>query len=321
MKLIIQIPCLNEEETLAETLKSLPREIEGIDYIETLIIDDGSSDKTVSVARENGANHIVQLAKHQGLAKAFIRGINTSLKLGADIIVNTDADNQYDAQDIEKLIEPILRGEVDMTIGDRQTDTIPHFSPVKKKLQKMGSWVIRHISKTEAPDATSGFRAYNKKAALRLNVVSDFTYTLETIIQIGQTDISMGYVPVRTNAVKRPSRLFSSIFQYIMSSVFTILRIYTMYAPLKFFSILGGVLFFLGSLLFLRFLYYYIALSGNTGHTQSLILGAVLIMLGFQNFMIGLVGDIISANRKLLEDALLRIKLMELDAHNNQKQP
>ncbi len=311
MKLIIQIPCLNEEETLPLVLRDIPESIEGVDEIETLIIDDGSEDRTVEVAREHGVNHIVRFSGNKGLAAGFMAGLDAALKMGADIIVNTDGDNQYDGRDIEKLIQPILEGKADMVIGDRDVEHIAHFSVAKKKLQKLGSWVIRHVSYTGVPDATSGFRAFNREAALKLNVLSDFTYTLETIIQAGIKNISVSSVKIKTNDKMRDSRLFKSIRYYIAKSVSTIIRIYTMYRPLRVFTYVGATVFSLGLLLGLRFLYFY--LSGNgAGHVQSLILSAVLLIVGFQIVLIGLLADIISANRRLIEDVLYRMKKREI---------
>lgn len=313
MKLIIQIPCYNEEETLPVTLNDLPKMIEGIDAIEYLIINDGSTDKTVEVAKENGVHHIVSFKNNQGLAKGFMAGIDACLRLGADIIANTDADNQYCGADIEKLVKPILDGQADMVIGERPIDGIEHFSWIKKKLQRLGSWTVRVASHTNIPDAPSGFRAYSRDAALKLNVLSEYTYTLETIIQAGRKNMAIISVPIRTNRELRKSRLFKSMWAYIKRSVFTIFRIFMMYKPLKFFTLLGSLIFLAGLLLGARFLYFY--LSGNgSGHIQSLIFAAVLVMLGFQTGVIGLQADIIAANRKLLEDIQYRVRRM--DYHN-----
>lgn len=311
MKLVVQIPCFNEEETLPLVLRDIPESIEGIDEIETLIIDDGSEDRTVEVAREHGVNHIVRFSGNKGLAAGFMAGIDAALRLGADIIVNTDGDNQYNGQDIEKLIRPIIDGKVDMVVGDRDVEHITHFSSTKKKLQKLGSWVIRHVSYTGVPDATSGFRAFNREAALKLNVLSDFTYTLETIMQAEIKNISVSSVKIRTNEKLRESRLFKSIRYYISKSISTIIRIYTMYRPLRVFTYVGTTIFSIGILVGFRFLYFYF--SGNgAGHIQSLILSAVLLIVGFQIVMIGLLADIISANRRLIEDVLYRIKKSEI---------
>ncbi|MDA0692977.1 MAG: glycosyltransferase family 2 protein [Nitrospinae bacterium] len=313
MKLIIQIPCLNEEETLPATLNDLPREIEGIDVIETLIIDDGSTDKTVEVARQQGVDHILQLTNNKGLAKAFIYGINHALKLGADIIVNTDADNQYCAADIPELIRPILEGKADLVIGNRQVETIRHFSPLKILLQKFGSWVVRQLSGTQVPDATSGFRAYSKEAALQLNVISDFTYTVETIISAGKKNLAIAHVPVRTNKQTRDSRLFPNIRTYLQRTLITIIKVYSMYKPLKVFTIAGGATFITGFAIGCRYLFFFI--QGRTeGHIQSLILSAILLIVGFQIIMMGIAAELISVNRQLLEDIQVRIKKGELES-------
>ncbi|MDZ7291266.1 MAG: glycosyltransferase family 2 protein [candidate division KSB1 bacterium] len=314
MKLIIQIPCLNEEKTLPLTLRDLPQQLEGIDEIETLVIDDGSTDGTVEVARQLGVNHIVRLTNRKGLAEAFMTGLDASLKLGADIIVNTDGDNQYRGSDIARLIRPILDGKADMVVGDRQVDRVVYFSPIKKKLQKLGSWVVRHVSETDVPDATSGFRAYSREAALRLNIISRFTYTLETIIQAGKKNIALGHIKVATNPKLRESRLFRSIPSYLKRSIATILRIYMMYEPLKTFITIGSIIFSAGFLISVRFLWYYFFVDGGKGHIQSLILSAVLMLIGFQVGLIGLVADLIAGNRTLIEDCLYRVKKIELDA-------
>jgi glycosyltransferase involved in cell wall biosynthesis len=313
VKLIIQIPCLNEEETLTATLIDLPREIEGIDVIETLIIDDGSTDKTLEVARQQGVDHILQLTNNKGLAKAFIYGINHALKLGADIIVNTDADNQYCAQDIPELIRPILEGKADLVIGNRQVETIRHFSPVKILLQKFGSWVVRQLSGTQVPDATSGFRAYSKEAALQLNVISDFTYTVETIISAGKKNLAIAHVPVRTNKKTRESRLFPNIRTYLQRTLITIIKVYSMYKPLKVFTMAGGATFITGFAIGCRYLFFFF--QGRTeGHIQSLILSAILLIVGFQIIMMGIAAELISVNRQLLEDIQVRIKKGELES-------
>ncbi len=323
MKLIIQIPCYNEETTLPLTLADLPRKIDGIDSIEVLVIDDGSTDNTVKVARELGVNYIVSFPQNKGLAKVFNSGIDACLKLGADIIVNTDADNQYCGDDIEKLIRPILNGDAEIVIGDRNTGEIEHFSWVKKKLQRYGSWVVRHLSDTDIPDATSGFRAFSREAALQMNVVTRFTYTLETIIQAGKKNLAVSHVQIRTNEKLRESKLFKSNWQYIKRSVSTILRIYTMYEPFKMFTYIGGGFFLAGFLIGLRFLFYYLFVSG-AGHIQSLILAAVLLIVGFQIFVIGLLADIIGSNRQLIENILYRIRKIEsagtADKQNKQKE-
>lgn len=311
MKLIIQIPCYNEEETLPITLKEIPRKFRGVDEVEILVIDDGSVDKTVEIAQREGVNHIVKLTNNKGLAESFMTGIDASLRLGADIIVNTDGDNQYRGEDIQKLIDPILFGEADMVIGDRNIKEIGHFSFVKKRLQSLGSWVVRQVSGTRIPDATSGFRAFSREAALRLNIISRYSYTLESIIQAGKKNIALTHVPIRTNEKLRPSRLFSNLFSYIKRSSATIIRIYTLYEPLKIFLIVGGSIFFIGLLISFRFVYFFLSGQGG-GHIQSLILAAVFMIVGFQVAMIGLLSDIIAANRRLIEDVLHRIKKIEL---------
>src|SRR6476660_10149269 len=275
MKLIIQIPCLNEEQTLPATLADLPREVPGFDVIEWLVIDDGSTDRTVEVARENGVDHIVRLTTNKGLANGFQAGLDAALKLGADVIVNTDADNQYYGPDILKLVEPIIAGTADMVVGDRQVMTIEHFSPLKKSLQRLGSWVVRQASETTVPDTTSGFRAYNREAALQLQVVSKFTYTLETIIQAGKMTVAIDHVPIRTNPQTRESRLFPSMWAYVRRNGVSIFRIYSMYEPLKVFLTAAAVVGFLAIVVWGRFLVAWIEGDGK-GHVQSLILGAVL---------------------------------------------
>ena len=311
MKLIIQIPCLNEEHTLPKTLEDLPKQIEGIDSIETLIIDDGSTDKTVEVANKLGVHHVLQFTNNKGLAKAFIAGINQSLKLGADIIVNTDADNQYFGGDIVKLIQPILKKDSDIVVGDRQVETIRHFSPIKVFLQKFGSWVVRQLSGTEVPDATSGFRAYSRDAALQLNVVSDFTYTIETIISAGKKNLAIAHVPVKTNTKLRESRLFPSIRVYLQRSLVTMLKVYSMYRPLRLFTLAGGTTFLLGFAIGCRYLFFFF-MGQTEGHIQSLILSAILLIVGFQIIMMGIAAELISVNRQLLEDIQVRIKKDEL---------
>ena len=315
MKLIVQIPCLNEERTLPVTVRDIPQRIPGIEEIEILIIDDGSTDRTLEVAKECGVNHIVKIPQTKGLANGFKAGIDACLLLGADIIVNTDGDNQYKGQDIPKLIQPILEHKAEMIIGDRQVDTIEHFSDTKKFLQKFGSWVVSLASATDVPDTTSGFRAYSREAALKINVLSEFTYTLETIIQAGQKNITVSHVPIGTNEKLRESRLFKGIREYISRSVITIVRIYTMYRPLKVFMRLGAIIFSLGFLLGLRYLYFLVTESGE-GHVQSLILTAILIVMGFQIWIFGLLADLISANRKLNEETLYRVRKLELDNYS-----
>ena len=310
MKLIIQIPCFNEEQTLPQTVADLPKKIEGIDTIEYLIIDDGSTDKTVEIAKKIGVHHVVSFRRNRGLAKGFMAGIDACLRLNADIIVNTDADNQYCGADIERLVEPILKQRADIAIGERPIDETEHFSKKKKKFQHFGSFVVRVASGTDVPDAPSGFRAYTREAALRLNVVNEYTYTLETIIQAGHNRAAIESVRIRTNPETRKSRLFKSIWAYIRRSASVIIRSFMMYKPLKFFGAIGLVLFVAGLGLGIRFLVYYFVGDG-TGHIQSLIFAAVLMLLGFQTLMMGLQADIIAANRKLLEDIQYRVRRMD----------
>ena len=320
MKLIIQIPCYNEEETLPQTVRDIPRLIEGIDEVEILVIDDGSTDKTIEVAKEAGVDHIVKNTCNKGLARTFLVGLDASLRLGADVIVNTDGDNQYKGQDIPKLIAPILKGQADIVIGDRQTDKIPHFSSTKKKLQKFGSFVVRILSKTDVPDAVSGFRAFSREAAMQMNIVSAFSYTIETVIQAGKKNLAVANVPVGTNPKTRESRLFQSIPKFLEHSLTTMIRTYAMYKPLRLFFYIGCLCVFGGLIPSIRFLFYYLIGEGS-GHIQSLILAAILFIIGFQVFMIGLVADVISFNRKLIEETLLRVKRIEFDhfTKNNKK--
>jgi glycosyltransferase involved in cell wall biosynthesis len=309
-KLIIQIPCYNEEGTLAIALQALPRQVTGVDQVEWLVINDGSTDKTIDVARANGVEHIVDLGTHQGLARGFLAGLDAGLRAGADIIVNTDADNQYNADDIPSLIAPILRGEADIVIGARQITEIVHFSRLKKLLQRIGSWVVGVASHTGVTDAPSGFRAMSRKAAMQLNVFSPYTYTLETIIQAGQKNIAIVSVPIRTNGYLRPSRLMNSMRAYVMRSILTILRIIITYSPLSFFLWLGTIPVFAGGLLCLRWLWLY-ADDPTRARTPSLILAAILILVGVQLWCMGVVADLIAVNRKLLEDIQLRVKRVE----------
>lgn len=301
MKLIIQIPCYNEAETLEIALNDLPKKISGIDEIEYLIINDGSSDNTVEVARKWGVHHVVSFSQNRGLAKGFIAGIEECLRQGADIIVNTDADNQYCGEDISKLVQPILEHKADIVIGERPIDSIEHFSPLKKKLQHLGSRFVQIASNTDIPDAPSGFRAYSKEAALHLNVINDYTYTLETIVQAGRNRYAITSVPIRTNEELRPSRLFKSMFGYIKRSVVTVIRAFAMYRPLHFFGIIGTIPFSIGVILGIRYLIY-LYHDPMTGHVPSLILAAILILVGFQTYVIGFLADIQAANRKILED-------------------
>jgi len=316
MKLIIQIPCYNEEETIANTIQSLPNAIQGIDEIEYLVIDDGSTDDTVRVARYAGVNHIIKMQKHAGLAKVFAIGLEACLKYNADIIVNTDADNQYCSDDIPLLVQPIIEKEADIVIGDRGVATHTEFSTTKRFLQRLGSWVVAQTSGLKIPDATSGFRAYNKDAALRTIILSDYSYTLETLIQAGSNNLQVKYIPIHTNPPTRPSRLIRSVPQYVTSSAKTILRAYTMYKPLNVFSIFAAVFFFPGLFLGIRYLYF-LSIGQGAGHIQSVILAAVLIIVGIQTFLIGLVADLVGFNRRILEDILYRTKRQELtDDHS-----
>ena len=311
MKLVIQIPCYNEEKSLPVTLADLPKHINGVDEIEVLIINDGSTDKTVQTAKDHGIKHIVEMPHNCGLAKAFVVGINSSLALGADIIVNTDADNQYCASDIEKLIQPILNSEADIVIGSRPVSQIEHFTPMKKLLQKLGSCVMRMVSSTSVEDAPSGFRAFSRNAALQLNVFDNYTYTLETIIQARAKGLQLVCVPISVNPDLRESKLVKNMFDYIRRSVFTMLRMFIIYRPFRFFSILAGLFLFIGMLIGARFLWYY--MSGNgTGHIQSLILSAILIITGVQVGVIGVLSELLAINRKLLEDIQRRLKLQDL---------
>jgi len=313
MKLIIQIPCYNEEQILPQTIADLPRYLDGINVVEYLIINDGSTDRTVEVAREAGVHHIVNFKNNKGLAKGFMAGVDACLHLGADIIVNTDADNQYVGEDIAKLVKPILDGMADIVIGERPIDSISHFTGIKKKLQRAGSLVVRIASGTSIPDAPSGFRAYSREAAMRLNVVNDYSYTLETIIQAGMNNMALDSVPIRTNPETRESRLFKSMWGYIKRSAGIIVRSYVMYRPLKVLGTAGVFIFLLGSLIGIRFMLFWLAGNGS-GHIQSLILASLLMMLGVQTFISGLQADIISANRKILEDIQYRVRKMEMDA-------
>jgi glycosyltransferase involved in cell wall biosynthesis len=307
MKLIIQIPCLNEAGTLAIALKALPRKVPGFDTVEWLIIDDGSTDDTVRIAKENGVDHVVSHTHNLGLARGFMTGLDACLRLGADVIVNTDADNQYNADDIPALTAPVLDGKADIVVGARPIETIEHFSPVKKMLQKLGSWVVRVASNTDIPDAPSGFRAMSRGAAQKMMVFNDYTYTLETIIQAGQKNMAITSVPVRVNEDLRPSRLFKSIPSYIKRSIVTIIRIFVIYRPFRFFAAIGATLFGVGFLLGLRFLVYYMLGEGD-GHIQSLILASVLLGMGFQAFLIAFIADLQAANRKLMEDVRYQLK-------------
>lgn len=316
LKLIIQIPCFNEAQTIGETLKDLPRSLPGVEKIEYLIVDDGSTDHTIEAARIAGVHHVKRLGNHAGLAAAFRAGLEECLKLGADIIVNTDADNQYNAGDIPKLIEPIIQGQADIVIGDRQIASLAYFTPLKRRLQKMGSRVIELASGLEILDATSGFRALSREAALRTLVLSDYSYTLETLIQAGANHMAVKFVPVRTNKQTRPSRLMRNIPHYLAYSSATILRAYTMYRPLIVFTIIS-IIFLIGGMIgTIRFLVFYFTGQG-AGHVQSLILSAVLLIVGFQIFLIGLLADLIGFNRKILEDLTYRLRRLELGVNQS----
>jgi glycosyltransferase involved in cell wall biosynthesis len=312
MKLIIQIPCFNEQEQLPLTLSCLPRSIEGFDAVEWLIIDDGSTDSTIAVAKANGVDHIVRLTNHKGLAAAFQAGLDAGLKLGADVIVNTDADNQYEGSDVPKLVAPILRGEADMVIGDRQVDSNENFSRAKRRLQRLGSWVVRQASSTEIPDTTSGFRAYNREAALQMQAVSKFTYTLETIIQAGKLLVAVDHVPIRTNPKTRESRLFPSTPAYIRRNALSLFRIYSQYQPLKVFWGGAVVMGTLALAVFIRFLVTFIEHPHISGHVQSLIIGGVLFNAAMLLGALGVIGDLLDAQRTLSQRTFERVRRIEL---------
>ena len=318
MKLVIQIPCYNEAATLAVALKDLPREVAGFSRVEWLVINDGSTDNTAEIAKQCGVDHIISFSKNQGLARGFIAGLDACIKLGADVIVNTDADNQYVAADIPALTAPILAGKADIVVGARPIQSIESFSVIKKMLQKAGSRVVRFFSKTNIPDAPSGFRAMSREAAMRLNVFNDYTYTLETIIQAGQKNIAIISVPVRVNAELRPSRLVRSIPSYIRKSIITIVRIFVVYKPFRFFMSVGISVFSAGLLIGFRFLYYYFTGNG-TGHIQSLILSSILLGVGFQTMLTAFLADLLAVNRRLMEDVQFRIKTLEYSDKNRNK--
>ncbi|HEY8182877.1 MAG TPA: glycosyltransferase family 2 protein [Thermoanaerobaculia bacterium] len=307
MKLIVQIPAFNEEATIAQTLRDIPKKIDGISVIETLVIDDGSTDNTVDAARKAGATHVVQLRSHRGLSAAFVAGVDAALRLGANIIVNTDADNQYAGADIARLVAPILRGSAEVVIGDREVSKSPHMSPLKRMLQRLGTWTVSLASGIRVGDATSGFRAFSREAALQINVFNPFTYTLETIIQSGNRNLGVQSVTIRTNAPSRPSRLYRGMGTYLRKSIVTVFRIYTLYKPLKIFFLIGSLLILIGAAIGARFLWYFFA-GDRGGHVQSLILAAVFLIVGFQTMLIGLVADLISVNRRLSEEVLIRLK-------------
>jgi glycosyltransferase involved in cell wall biosynthesis len=306
MKLIVQIPCLNEEETLPQTVRDIPREIPGVDRVEILVIDDCSTDRTVEVARELGVDHLVLNKTHMGLAQSFRRGLDAALRAGADIVVNTDGDNQYAGADIPKLIQPILAGESDIVIGDRRTNEIEHFSGTKKLLQRVGSATVRKLANATIPDAVCGFRAISREAAIQLNIVSNFSYTTEMLIQAGRRRLAMTSVPIRTNPQTRPSRLFKSSLDFILKSLITMIRTYAMYQPLRMFFYVGTTLFVVGAAPMVRFLYHYTSGDGD-GHIQSLIIGGSFLIMGFITYMVALVADLISVNRRLLESTLERV--------------
>ncbi len=314
MKLIIQIPCYNEEQTLPVTFEQLPKQISGIDTIEYLIINDGSKDRTVEVAKEIGITHIVDLPNNRGLAKGFMAGIHACLTLGADIIVNTDGDNQYSGYDIEKLVRPIVEGRAEIVVGDRETDGIEHFSPLKKRLQKLGSGVVRKASNTSVTDTTSGFRAYSRDAAMRLNVISEYTYTLETIIDAGSKKLAIENVAISTNEKLRDSRLFKSMWGYIRKSAVTITRTYTMVNALKVFLTIGAIFILIGTIIGINFLIEFFAGNGD-GHIQSLILSSICIICGVQSIFFGILADALAAVRKINDELLYRTKKMEYDSN------
>ncbi len=312
MKLIVQIPCLNEEATLPATIADLPRHVDGFDAVELLVVDDGSTDRTVEVAREQGVEHIVRLTSNRGLAAAFQAGLDACLKLGADAIVNTDADNQYSGADVPKLLAPILAGEADMVVGDRRVETIEHFSGRKKRLQRLGSAVVRKVSGTAIADTTSGFRAYNREAALGLLVVDDFTYTLESLIQAGKMLVAVDQVEIATNPQTRESRLFGSTGSYVRRNGLAILRIYARYEPLRLFTAAAAALAVLALAAWMPFLIDWIFNGDSTGHIQSLILGAVLFIAALQLFALGVIGDLLAGQRVMTQRVFERVRRVEL---------
>lgn len=316
MKLIIQIPCYNEEKTLPQTVHDLPLSLPGVDQVEILVIDDGSDDRTVQVAEELGIHHIVRLPRNLGLAQAFLAGLESALSLGADIIVNTDADNQYRGESVAELVAPILQGKADLVVGDRGVARLAHFSPVKRQLQRLGSWVVQQAAGVSILDATSGFRALSREAALRTLVLSKYSYTLETLIQAGARQMAVAHVPVRTNPQTRPSRLMRSQAEYLTQSASTILRTYALYRPLRLFLTLGALIIAAGTLLGVRFVYLFVATGGAAGHIQSLILASILLIVGFQVCLIGTIADLIGFNRRILEEILYRIRRLEVDGEH-----
>jgi glycosyltransferase involved in cell wall biosynthesis len=311
VKVIIQIPCFNEAEQLPATLADLPRAIDGVDVVEWLIIDDGSTDETISVACANGVDHIVRLTNNKGLAAGFQAGLDACLKLGADVIVNTDADNQYYGPDVVKLVRPILEGRADMVVGDREVSNIEHFSPLKKTLQRLGSWVVRQASSTNVPDTTSGFRAYNREAAIQMLVVSKFTYTLETIIQAGKQLVAIDHVAIRTNSKTRESRLFPSMGAYVRRNSISIFRIYAQYEPLRVFWSLAAAIGVAALAVWVRFVIAYAEGNGK-GHVQSLILGAVLFIAAVVLWALGVIGDLLAAQRVMTQKTFERVRRIEL---------
>lgn len=311
MKLIIQIPCFNEEDTLPQTVRDIPRVIDGIDEVEILVIDDASTDRTVEVAQELGVDHIVRNKVNLGLARTFRKGLDRALSFGADIIVNTDGDNQYAGRDITKLVIPILEGRADLVVGDRQTDNVSEFSAFKKSLQKLGSNLVGHLSGIEIPDSVSGFRAISRDAAIMINILSPFTYTTEMLIQAGKKHMAVTSVPIATNPKTRESRLFKSIPMFIARQLMTMVRIYAMYQPLRVFFYIGSLLTLTGLVPVIRFLYQY-ALGSGAGHVQSLVLGSVFILMGFMTYLVGLVADLINYNRQLIELTLAKVRRLEL---------
>ncbi|HAF69642.1 MAG TPA: glycosyl transferase [Acidimicrobiaceae bacterium] len=311
MRLVIQIPCFNEAETLPATMADLPRSVNGFDEVLWLVVDDGSSDQTGEVAKACGADEVVKLTQNKGLAVAFQVGLDASLRLGADVIVNTDADNQYSANNIADLVEPIIKGDADLVVGSRDITNHEEFSTLKKFLQKIGSWVVRQASATEVSDVTSGFRAYSKEAALQVNVVSQFTYTLETLIQAGRSDLAVADIPINVNPTTRPSRLFHSKRQYVRRSAATISRVYAMHQPLRVFNIPAAIFALVGLALFGRFGWFYLT-AGGQGHIQSLIVGAVCLLVAMQMLMLGLLADLLRSNRVISERVLRRVRNIEL---------
>jgi glycosyltransferase involved in cell wall biosynthesis len=320
MKVIVQIPCYNEEATLPQTIADIPRRIDGVDVVEILIIDDGSTDRTLAVARAAGVDHIVRNRRNRGLARTFRAGIDACLALGADIIVNTDADNQYSGADIPRLVAPILSGQTDIVIGDRETSKLQHFSWIKRLLQGLGSGVVRQLAGISVPDTVSGFRAYSREAALRLNVLSSFSYTVETVIQAGVDAQAVSSVPIRTNGKTRESRLFKSTWGFLQAQATTIVRVYAMYQPLIVFSSIGVVFLLIGILPIARFLYFFVTGDGE-GHIQSLLLGAMFVILAFIVFMFAMLADLIQWNRKLIESTLVKLRRVELELAGHGREP